>query len=441
MQNRANTTDSKAPGTLSQWLPFWFGTALVFFLLASLFGVMMRYVFVWPLPGLHYKYILHAHSHLALMGWGFTVLSGLLIATFIPKTRAVRGYKWVLGVHILSGTGMLIFFPYQGYGAFSIAFSTLHLGAAYLFAYLFLKDVREQKLSTSGMLAAWAVRWMLISSLGLWALGPLGIYLGKTHPIYLSSIQFFLHFQIHGWFVYAILALLLAQYQKMGRHYHPRPYTFLFLQFSLVFTLALSLHWIHPHPGFVWINRLGVLMQAAAFWWYLAPLLAKWEGKQTNSQGIIRILWMTGLLSLTAKAFFQLLTQHPVVLELSFTIRNFFIGFVHLIMLGAVSASALSLLLSGNYLPAKRTALFGYGIFLLAFWSSECLLFAQGALLWLERGFLPAYHETLFFASLLFPLSLIIILLQMWGSHSHRNIPSSSSSSSIPINQTKQYNH
>lgn len=417
MQRRQKTGDYEKSVVKSNWLRQWIGTGLIFFLLASLFGAMMRYVFVWPLPGVNYKYILHAHSHLALMGWGFTVLSGLLIATFIPNTGAKRGYFRVLGINILSGTGMLIFFPYQGYGAFSIAFSTLHLVAAYLFAFLFLKDLKGQSSFVVRGPARWAVYWMLISSLGLWALGPLGIWLGKAHPVYLASIQFFLHFQIHGWFVYAMLALILTHWHRWGGKYQPKPYAFPLLQMSLIFTLALSLHWIHPHPVFIWINRMGVVLQAVALWIYLYPILLYLNPVQKAAGRIISLLWLTGLWSLAGKAIFQLLTLLPAVADASFTIRNFFIGFVHLIMLGAVSSSAFAIVLSLNVLPKFETRHPGYWTFLLAFLLTEGLLFIQGIQLWMEKGFLPAYHIILFFASLLFPLSLIMILLRIGRFH------------------------
>lgn len=406
----------------SNWLRQWVGTGLVLFVLASLFGAMMRYVFVWPLPAVNYKYILHAHSHLALMGWGFTILSGLLIATFIPNTGAKRGYFRVLGINILSGTGMLVFFPYQGYGPFSIAFSTLHLVAAYLFAILFLKDLKGQSSFVVRGPARWAVYWMLISSLGLWALGPLGIWLGKAHPVYLASIQFFLHFQIHGWFVYAMMALIITHWNRWGGMYQPKPYAFPLLQMSLIFTLALSLHWIHPHPAFIWINRLGVVLQAVAFWKYLSPILFKLNAFQNTARHITRSLWITGLWSLAAKAIFQLMTLLPAVAEASFTIRNFFIGFVHLIMLGAVSSSAFAIVLSLNVFKESQAGYMGYWSFLAAFWGTEILLFYQGFNLWTEQGFLPGYHGLLLAASLLFPLSLIMILLRIGRFHPWHSI-------------------
>ncbi|MCU0355278.1 MAG: hypothetical protein MUD08_16310, partial [Cytophagales bacterium] len=102
--------------------------------LAAGIGVLLRYAQVWPMPdGFNYRFWLHAHSHVMLLGWLFNALFANLLAAFVPPDRQPR-YRtlfWVLQAAVL---GMLLTFPVQGYAAFSIAFSTLHMVAAYVFA-------------------------------------------------------------------------------------------------------------------------------------------------------------------------------------------------------------------------------------------------------------------------------------------------------------------
>jgi hypothetical protein len=58
----------------------WMIWAVFFFLMASLFGLAMRYFFIGEIPYFDYRHLLHAHSHVALLGWGYLLLSGALVS-------------------------------------------------------------------------------------------------------------------------------------------------------------------------------------------------------------------------------------------------------------------------------------------------------------------------------------------------------------------------
>lgn len=387
----------------------WFRTAVAFFLLASIFGVLMRFIYINEIPFLDYKHLLHAHSHVAMLGWGFTAISGALLFFLIKKTAYIQAYRRVLLLNIVAGIGMAIFFTYQGYGVISIAFSTVHLIAAYYFAWFFLKDLRNLSNSITKKFAKWSVYWMLISTLGLWSIAPVSALLGKSHPLYFAGIQFFLHFQFNGWFTYAILALLISYLAKNGKQIKVSKVTFGILQLSLTLTYALSITWSTPEKFLFYLTSLGVALQAVAFY----PILKQLFGacKLVISEKNISVWLLTvGLVSLLFKIIAQTAVAIPFIAEISYSIRNFVIGFVHLTMLGSISLVLIAILIREGYFPVNQFSNLGYLLLIIAFISTEIILFAQGFLFWIEAGFMPYYHEILFGTTALFPIALSLIV-------------------------------
>jgi hypothetical protein len=389
---------------------------------AALLGCALRYLWISEVGGLSYRYLLHAHSHLALLGWGFVLVSGGLL-TMLPAGRTDRlPYRWVLRLSIVAAIGMTVAFALQGYGLFSIAFSTVHLLGAYLFARCFLRDLRQLPPTTERRLAYWAVWWMVVSTLGLFAIAPVAATLGKLHPMYHASIQFFLHFQFNGWLTFGTLALLLHWLRSRGWPIAFPPVLFAGLQVSLLLTYALSVSWSTPLTVVFLLNTVGVLLQLAVFTGIGKRLVAAIRRLRLRSSYLVGLLWV-GLGSLLAKIAIQSVVAVPMLAEVALAVRNFVIGFIHLTVLGSVSLTIIALLIATGHLPDTRPALLGYGLLTAAFLTTEVLLFGQGLLLWLGLGYQPFYYESLFASSLLFPLGLGCILLAL-SEPSHSSIPS-----------------
>ncbi|MCB0536905.1 MAG: hypothetical protein KDE33_05185 [Bacteroidetes bacterium] len=386
-----------------------FQLAIGFFLLAAFLGALMRFIYLQEIPFLDYKYILHAHSHTAMLGWGFTALAGALVFSMLTKHRSMVPYRNALIVNTVAGLGMFITFLYQGYGALSIAFSTLHVFVAYYFSKHFLNDIKITPSSNAKIFAKWSVYLMLLSTLGLWSIAPVGMLLGKLHPLYFASIQFFLHFQFNGWFMYGILALLFKHSENNGHAIKLPKYTFPILQTSVALTYALSITWSTPENVLFYLNSVGVVLQLLAFAMLLRGFLK--NGKFDIPKGsIVYWLLLTGILSILFKILMQSAVAITFIAQVSYTIRNFVIGFIHLIMLGGFSLTIIALLLRQQILPTTTMALNGYRFLIIAFVLTEVILFVQGILLWAEKGFLPLYYEVLFGITLLLPLSIILIL-------------------------------
>ena len=111
--------------------------SLFYFLIAASLGILLR---LFPVTNINatYKYIVHTHSHIALLGWVYVSLTSLIYYLCIDK-QAQKKYIilfWCTQITIL---GMLVSFPITGYALFSIIFSSLFLICSYWFFAFFQK--------------------------------------------------------------------------------------------------------------------------------------------------------------------------------------------------------------------------------------------------------------------------------------------------------------
>ncbi|WP_332914519.1 hypothetical protein [Algoriphagus boritolerans] len=221
----------------------WIRWAFGFFFLAVCLGLVMRSFHVVEIPYFEYRNILHAHSHLALLGWGHLMLVGGMVFGLVPEKNYIKAYKWLFLGTILSLLGMLFSFPFQGYGAISISFSTLHMLLTYGFAYKLLKVIQAREMTPATRLIRLAIWFMVISTLGLWSLGPVSATLGRMHELYFMAIQWFLHFQLNGWFVLGVLGLILLFFEEKGFRIEWPAYQEWILSSSVVLTFMLAVTW------------------------------------------------------------------------------------------------------------------------------------------------------------------------------------------------------
>lgn len=393
----------------------WWRSALLNFLMAALIGAILRYAFVEELSWMNYRYFMHAHSHVAMLGWVYLALYTLLLPAFLTQDqqrhRFYRGLFWATEAAVI---GMLISFPLQGYGGFSIFFSSLHVLLSYAFAWRFWRDLGKPapEHRMSSLLIRTAIIWMVLSTLALWAMGPV-MATGQRSTFYYLIIQFFLHFQFNGWFLFAILALLLRLLESRGIHLSRRRFRpfYLLLVASCILTFALAVAWANPLQPVFWFNSFGVLMQLAAVLFLFAlihPLRRSVRALFTTWQAV---LFQTAFWCLVVKVAIQAAVVIPYIATIAYTIRNYVIGFIHLLLLGIIS---IFLFAYADYLGLARLdrgiTKAGLAIFLTGVALVEGLLFLQGTLLWGGLGFLPAYYEILFGFTCLMPLGLGVYL-------------------------------
>jgi len=386
--------------------------AIIFFAIAGVLGLYMRLAFVFDMPEwIQYRNIQHAHSHVALLGWLFAIYYIIIIKVFQLGWNNFAKLYWSIQGAVL---GMLLTFPITGYAGLSIAFSTLHILLTYAFVY---QAARRLRVTQHGLLPTLFLRaslfLLVLSTVGTWALGPI-ISVGlKGSAWYYASIQFYLHFQFNGWLTFAVLAVLFCHMRSHHVSIRNRSGLLFFwtLIVGTIMTYALAITWSTPHSALFILNSLGVLIQLAAIVMFMGLIFkARSQMKEVFSSVGYTIVFLS-FIAFFLKVALQSIVVIPAMAEISYTIRNLVIGFIHLLMLGGLTLFAFTMI-SDSLKISISTG--GIRLFILGVITSELLLFGQGIMQWQGWGFLPYYYELVACASGIIVIGIVIILIRMW---------------------------
>lgn len=379
------------------------------FLIACAFGLLMRFMFLFPLDFINYSFILHAHSHVAMLGWVYMIIYVLVIHFFIPKEKSRKPiYNRLFWLTELSVIGMMIAFPIQGYALFSIIFSTIHILLSYVFCRLIWKDLPKEKTPSQRLLSA-SILFMVFSTFGVWCLGPAVTTLGKQSAFYQIAIQFFLHFQFNGWFLLAVLALFLKQFQNKIKKARFKKFCIILI-ISILLTVTFPISWFVESNVLNWVNIFGVLLQLTAFIYFCKMLQPQINDFKANLSKEAKMVYGLALCSLFLKIGIQLLTIFPNIAEVSHQVRNFVIGFIHLTSLGIITGFLFGILLQNKMLSSDSLSLkIGVRCFIFGYIATEVLLFFQGGFFFFNKGIILGYYQSIFVFSLLLVLGLLLI--------------------------------
>lgn len=358
---------------------WWF--TITFGLIAALLGLLLRFYFIQPL-GFNFKFVLHAHSHLMLLGWLFNALLLLLYQQWFEKIPKNHFFLFLLLQ--LCVFGMLCSFPFQGYALFSIIFSTLHIWASYVLLWKFWKHSRGH--GFEGQLVRIGIIFHFLSTLGPYSLGPLIANGFRGSGWYDQAIYFYLHFQYNGSFFFFFLALIWQFWKKNQAQMKAKLFLWL-MGIGAVLTWAHSLEYSFY---FWWINAAGLLGSFLQLGGGIM-LFQNLDRRKVSRNGLI-------ILSFIAlKWLFQLLGSAPEIGEFVSQQRFLLIAYLHFIFLGIYTP-----FIWQRLLPHKAAMLKNfYWIFFL---STELILACIGA------GVIPASFVWL---SILF--SVYALLIVCWS--------------------------
>ena len=385
-------------------------TALAYFLFAALLGILLR---LFPIANINatYKFIVHAHSHIALLGWVYVGLTTLIFYLFI-KNESKKKYSKIFIATQITILGMLFSFPFTGYALISIIFSTLFLFCSYIFYSYFRKHNNLNKTDYSYKFINTSLILMIVSSLGPWALGYIMNTLGSTSHWYKNAIYFYLHFQYNGWFIFCLLGLFfhfLEKKQNIFINKKTLSNFYKLMLYSCILTLFLSFLWMQPSKAIYLLAIVGGLYQILALK-KLSDIITevKHQIKRKLDLNFYKILKVIYILFII-KMLMQSLTAIPYFADLAYRTTDFVIGYLHLIFLGLTSLSLFFLLHQNKllYLPKKWLI-----IYLIGFIGSEILIFYKGFCIWQQLSIIDNYYTILVSFSALIPLSLIGIFIQ-----------------------------
>jgi len=348
-----------------------FVIAWSFLAIAAAWGAILRVQVIYSLIPLEYAHMLHAHSHSAFLGWVFNAFVALALRFFVPagKTHEFRNVFWVMQIAVV---GMLLTFPFQGYAAASITFSTLHLIGGATFAWKLLR----QNVVTTGARCAlrWAIVFLVLSAAGPLALGPLAASGMKGTPWYQFAIYFYLHFQYNGWFIFFLLAALIQRQQERATSFATAPLirAIHWLAGGCLLTVVLSAWWMGPTPGMFLVASIGGVAQLVGFFGLLRTRLHV----GLFASPIASTLGTIALFAFALKLALQLATGIPAFADLAMA-RPVVIGFLHLVFLGVVTPLLIGWATELEWLRIKGVASVGLSLLLAGAAATELVLFAQ----------------------------------------------------------------
>jgi hypothetical protein len=378
--------------------------ALAYFLIASSFGIILR---LFPTININanYKFIVHTHSHIALLGWVYIGLTTLIFHLFI-KNEAKKRYSILFVITQITILGMLISFPITGYALFSIIFSTLFIICSYWFYGFYRKNNSFSKDSYASKFINASLLFMVISSIGPWALGIIMNTLGSTSHWYKNAIYFYLHFQYNGWFIFCLLGLFFNILEKNAISIPKKVISDFFnlMIFSCILTVFLSFLWTEPPFIIYFLAIMGVFYQLFAFVKFY-KILENYKGiiRQKTSSFFFKIMKIIFIL-FSLKIAMQSITAIPYFAALSFQIKDFVIGYLHLVFLGVTSLSLFFFLHQNKLIIVSRRFMI---IYLVGFILSEIIIFYKGFCNWHQLSILDNYYTILVFISVLMPIAVL----------------------------------
>jgi hypothetical protein len=354
-----------------------------------------------------YRYVVHAHSHIALLGWVYVALTTLLHFCFV-KNASNSTYQRIFWGTQATLIGMLLTFPFQGYALFSIIFSTLFLIASYTYTYYFWKNIAPIHKESNGLKCVKAALiYMVISSFGPWVLGAVMNTLGAQSIWYRLSIYFYLHFQYNGWMLLALLGLFLFVLEQRG-HIIPKKgfgRFFKMINFGIIFTFFLSTLWTEPSPWLYVLGGIGAITQIVAFLLYWAH--TKNGIEKLSLTNLQRQLLYTVVVLTCVKVVLQLITVVPYFALLTTKYLDFTIGYLHLTFLGVIS---FGLFFFMHYFGLVRVSKSSCALYMVGFLLTEVLIFFKGFSAWLQWNVFTGYALALVLCSLFIFLGLMVMV-------------------------------
>ncbi len=381
----------------------WIRISILNLSIVAFLGVILRSKIVFSLPFLDQKHLLHSHSHFAFAGWITQLLMSLMVGYLYKKglTDSFNKYKWLLLANLITAYGMLVAFIIEGYGLFSITFSTLSIFVSYSFAVKYWKDLnRIKSTSTSRHWFKAAVVFNAVSSLGAFALA----FMMAKHIIhqnwYLSSVYFFLHFQYNGWFFFGCIGLLIdrLEFYQIRSNVYKAIFWIFFL--ACVPAYFLSTLWMHIP---VWVYVIVVISAIAQVvgWFLLVRIMFTHLDILNKVTSLAsKCLLSLAAFALSLKFLLQVGSTYPSLSTLAFGFRPIVIAYLHLVLLGAITIFLIGYMVSGDFVSMKKKSIIGICVFVFGIIFNEILLMAQGVAGLKYEG-IPYINEMLLIAALI----------------------------------------
>ena len=359
----------------------WIKVSLLNLLLVATLGVILRYKIAFPLPFIDQKHLLHGHSHFAFAGWITQALMSLLVG-YLAKEKGPQvftRYRFLLYANLVSAYGMLLSFPFQGYGSISISFSTLSIFVSYIFAVMYWKDLNRisEKNSSHSWFKA-AVVFNAVSSVGAFGLAFMMVKHVTNQNLYLAAVYFFLHFQYNGWFFFACMGLLINWLCGFITAEQSFNNIFRLFFFASVPAYFLSVLWM-PIPLWMYVVVIvSAIAQVAGLIVLIRVISSNFLLIRNTISKLSAYLLGLSAIALTVKLLLQLGSVIPSLSQLAFGFHPIVIGYLHLVLLGVITLFILGYAILYGIVIINKLSIIGVIIFAIGIILNEVVLMSQG---------------------------------------------------------------
>ncbi len=388
-----------------------FNAAIVLFLIASFYGLIMRWNFTFPSELVNYKNILQAHSHVAFLGWGYLASLLLINHLFIKeKLASLKIYSIAISIVIITLFLMLISFPLVGYKAISIVLLSVFGVTSYVISFQLLKNIKGNNVPVK--LIRYGIYYYLLSSLATWFLAFVIVTQGKS-TLYYNTIYFYLHFLYNGYFVFVLFGLLfkLFENQQLIISKQNQYRFFIFLNIACIPAYALSILWSKVSLIFNYVGFFAAILQLISLYYLLKIMREVFGELKWNYFSKLLLKFLLG--AYVFKITFQIASAFPYIVIKSLALKHYFIiGYLHLFTLGFMTVFLIVLLIQIKKISIKNTiSKIGLVTFLTGIVGTEFLLFYQGFLFLSKFKSLKFYNIEMLIFSVLLVIGLSFVFL------------------------------
>jgi hypothetical protein len=396
----------------------WSILSLLNLVLVAILGILLRYKIALSLPGINYKFLLHAHSHFAFSGWLSTALfTAFLYLLSKSGGRVGRTYTYQFWLAQIASFGMLFSFPFEGYGPVAIFFSVLSIIFSWWFTGQYWRDIGKSGLSLS------VIRWIkaALFFFVLSAAGPFLLAYIMSHKLvapnlYYNSVYLFLHFQYNGWFSFGVLALFFftAEHYRLALNERKKRLFFRLMAAACIPAYCLSLLWMNPPAWVFGIAAVAACLQLGALVVFILLVRGSWRDWLRLLPFQVKLFWGLSFVAFTIKLVLQFLSVIPVLGRFAFGFRPVIVGYLHLVTLGFLSFFLVGFFVMEKLLHADLTIWKkGYGIFVAGVLLNEMVLLGQALAALYGNNLFLAPFLLLAAAAIIFTGVLFMLLAQI----------------------------
>lgn len=394
--------------------------ALSLFVISAIYGLLIRWNFVFPIALFEYKNILQSHSHVAFLGWGYIVTITAVTQLYLTeKQRNHKIYNITFLILLITVLLMLFSFPIGGYKVFSIVLLSLFGISTYVLSFKLLKDLNGNSWSLKFIKSG--IYYYILSSFATWFLASVLITQGKTN-LYYNTVYFYLHFLYNGFFVFSLFGLLFKIFEKQLISLNQKYLNlfFVYLNAACIPAYALSVLWSDVSSVFYVIGFAAACLQLISLFFLFKILNEVLSKSKWNAISILLLKFSTIAFSL--KITMQFFSSFPYFVQKSLALKPFFIiGYLHLFTLGFMSVFLILILHQLNQIRFETTiSKAGILMFLGSVIFTEILFFSQGFLILSKLKPIENYNLLLFIFSSLIVLGLILIFVNQFQTSKKR---------------------